>query len=394
MIYVISNVEYPETHKIRPRPEDLLVFLNKARSASFYAGHPRQMVIRRSPDPSYGVDLPGIDNRFVFSGPPERTVPGEVIARAKASYDWDYEIEPGKTKCATTGYMAVMYLASLYPGEEITLVNFGYDVAKSSYRCPWHNWRFEAKELAKFKHIYTADLADHDRIEIAYCADERYMDRVQMSAESVLRHNPNAHITVVSETPLSNVPPGAASRVFPLTKYKLRTTGHISKAAYLRMFLPEVLPALDKVIYLDGDTLCRGSLNGLWRRDVKHLAACHSHDTGRRQAEEIGVDLYHIDAVMLMNLSALRSIDFTAIAAWAAEHFVMPKTHFYCAETVLNACFHDIVDTLPTKWCYCVNRSYGSYNDKGDKENNNTAVILHYIGGQTEAMRKDAAKAL
>ena len=164
MIYVISNVDYPEGKRIRPQPDDLLVFLNKARTARYYSDHPsrKKMCIRRSPEPSYGSDIPGIETRFVFSGPPDKTVPGEIIARLKKFYDWNYEIEPGKTKCATTGYMAVKYLESLYPGEEIVLVNFGFDVKNSTYRCPWHNWQYEARELAKFKHIYTAELRESE----------------------------------------------------------------------------------------------------------------------------------------------------------------------------------------------------------------------------------------
>ena len=396
MIYIISNVDYPEERKIHPNPEDMLVFLNKAKTASYYAAHPnhRKMCIRRSPELNYGSDLPGIDNRFIFAGPPDKTVPGEIINRLKQSYDWDYEIEKGKIKCATTGYMAVKYLEATYPDEEIVLVNFGYEVKKSSYRCPWHNWRFEAKALSGFRHIFTADKTDHDHIEIVYCCDQNYLDTVKMSAESVLRHNPNAHISVVSERQIAGLPCGFENIVFPLSDYKLRTTNRISKSAYLRMFLPEILKSLSKVIYLDGDTLCRGSLNDLWRRDIEFIGACHSHDTGRRQAEEIGIELYHIDAVMLMNLAALRSMNFTKIAAWAAEHFVMPKTRFYCAETVLNACFNDIVETLPTKWCYCMNRSYKSYNGKNEQENSNTACMRHYIGGQIESMRRDAQKSL
>ena len=97
---------------------------------------------------------------------------------------------------------------------------------------------------------------------------------------------------------------------------------------------------------------------------------------------------------MLMNLAALREMQFPAMAAWAAENAPMPNTRFYCAETVLNACFDYLVETIPLKWCYCVNRKYGSYNAKSDKENNNTAVVLHYIGGQFEAMKIDAAKAM
>ena len=34
------------------------------------------------------------------------------------------------------------------------LVNFGFEVQKSTYRCPWHNWKFEAEQLKTYNHIY------------------------------------------------------------------------------------------------------------------------------------------------------------------------------------------------------------------------------------------------
>ena len=54
----------------------------------------------------------------------------------------------------TTGYMVTKWMQQLYPDKEIYLVNFGYEVQKSTYRCPWHNWKFEAEQLAGFKHIF------------------------------------------------------------------------------------------------------------------------------------------------------------------------------------------------------------------------------------------------
>lgn len=390
MIYVISNVEYPEIRKLHPAPDDLLVFLNKAKSASYYQDHQRKMCIRRSPKSEYGVDLDGVDNRFIFSGPPEKTAPSNVIAELKKSYDWDYEIEKGKVKCPTTGYMAVKWVEKMFPGQTITLVNFGYEVDKSSYRCPWHNWRFEAKVLGEYKHIFTADLAEHDRIEIAYCGDADCLERIKLSAASVLRHNPNAHITVVSPEPLA-LPDGLDNVVFNPGRYRLRPAGG-REAGYLRLFLPEALPGMEKVICLDCSTLCRSSMNGLWRKNVKLLGACHSHDFGRKQAAQLGIETYHLSAVLVMNLEALREMRFSTIAAFAAGHFAMPGTQYLGDETVLNACFSDCIETLPTKWCYCIHRRYRTYD--GEKDNSNTANILYYIGGQNDAMRRDAAKEL
>ena len=82
-------------------------------------------------------------------------IPGDFIKKLKKDYDWNYPIEEKAVRSATTGYMVTMYLRYLLPNARITLVNFGYDVKKSSYRCPWHNWEFEAEKLKNMEHICT-----------------------------------------------------------------------------------------------------------------------------------------------------------------------------------------------------------------------------------------------
>ena len=45
-----------------------------------------------------------------------------------------------------------------YPDSEIILVNFGYEVQKSTYRCPWHNWKFEAEDLKNLPHLFLEEM--------------------------------------------------------------------------------------------------------------------------------------------------------------------------------------------------------------------------------------------
>ena len=156
-IYVFSNVEYPEKNKIYAKPEDMLVFLNTARGIDFYKNHQNKVIFHRSPEACYGKKLDCAGNCYVFSNNEKRQIPGKFIATLKNKYDWNYPIEDGKVRCATTGYMVVEYLQNRFPANEIILVNFGYDVKKSTYRCPWHNWKFEAEELERFRHIYTEE---------------------------------------------------------------------------------------------------------------------------------------------------------------------------------------------------------------------------------------------
>lgn len=160
MIYIFSNVEYPESRKLTPQKEDLLVFLNKAASISYYKDHAKKMVIHRMNEASYGSFIPGVRNMVVFGDKNSDRIPPAFIQKLKKDYDWDYPIEEGRSRCATTGYMVTKYIAELFPQEKIILVNFGYDVKKSTYRCPWHNWKFEAEKLSEFQHIYTAEIAN------------------------------------------------------------------------------------------------------------------------------------------------------------------------------------------------------------------------------------------
>ena len=303
--------------------------------------------------------------------------------KIKKGYNWDFDIEKGKVKCCTTGYMCVKWLEETHPTEEIILVNFGYEVKNSTYRCPWHNWKFENEDLAKYKHIYTADMMEHPRIEVVYGGDQNYIEHINMSAATVLKNNPNAHITVLSEEPLDikfdNI-------VVDTNNIKFKgTNGRLTNATYLRLFIPEYINAA-KAIYLDGDCICRAPLDELWNKPIPYIGICHSHDSGVAQAAQIGIPKYGIAGMLVMNLDALRQICFTDIAMYAMQHFIFPKIKVWRHdETIINCCFHDRLTFLPTKWCYCYNRSYEQY---GEKMTANEANIVHFIGGQYEAQKE------
>ena len=155
MIWIFSNVAFGAAEAPQVAEDDLLVFLNKAANVQHYRGHFAKIVYHRSPEEVYGSEVMGCVNRYVFSAG-KASMPGEFIDELKRSYDWNYEIEAGKVKCMTTGYMVAMYMRKLYPDAEIALVNFGFSVKESTYRCPWHNWPFEDKALANFRHVYTS----------------------------------------------------------------------------------------------------------------------------------------------------------------------------------------------------------------------------------------------
>lgn len=161
-VWIISNCAYSRKKLVPAGPDDLLIFLNKAQSLEWYAEHPNRAIFHRSPEKSYGTDEDkSVYHFYCFpKGEDVQYIPPIVIKELKSEYDWNYDIEDGKVKSATTGFMVVKFLEKVLPNAKLVLVNFGYKVEKSSYRCPWHNWEFEAKELGKYTHFYTAEVTN------------------------------------------------------------------------------------------------------------------------------------------------------------------------------------------------------------------------------------------
>lgn len=108
----------------------------------------------------------------------------------------------------------------------------------------------------------------------------------------------------------------------------LPTEGFTGKATWYRIFLPELLPDVDRVLFLDADVIVRDDLGELWELDLgdDHLAAVTNvfpPEYADRPAA-IGLrspDEYFNAGVLLMNLDAMRRDGCTeALYAYGVEH--------------------------------------------------------------------------
>mgnify|MGYP000599277112 FL=1 len=96
------------------------------------------------------------------------------------------------------------------------------------------------------------------------------------------------------------------------------TSGHVNRAAYLRLLIPELVPqAVHRVIYLDTDLVVLDDIQELWEMDLQGKPVGAVPDLGilassrmRRQKEEtLGIQegkLYFNSGVMVMDLEAWR----------------------------------------------------------------------------------------
>lgn len=119
-------------------------------------------------------------------------------------------------------------------------------------------------------------------IDVAFCFDDHLAVPGAVAILSLFQTNPRARVHVLTD-PEPNAAPllrsianscGAEIRIIdsaPERDHGVDTAsdyGRASTATYRRVFLSELLPDLDRVLYLDADLIVRRTLDGLWGTDL------------------------------------------------------------------------------------------------------------------------------
>lgn len=131
---------------------------------------------------------------------------------------------------------------------------------------------------------------------------------------------------------------------------------HLSKAAYFRLLIPEIIREYDKCIYLDCDIIVHGDLRELYEIEIEnyYLAGvrdCHViEDTPFeiKHQQVLGIpsrDKYINSGVMLMNLDWLRK-DNLVTSFWTQ----LQKENWFEDNDVLNVCCYPDIKTIPLKY--------------------------------------------
>lgn len=139
---------------------------------------------------------------------------------------------------------------------------------------------------------------------------------------------------------------------------------------YARLWLPKLMNDVDKCLYLDSDTLVRGSVQELYDSDLK--GKCYGMIMGC--IPEYGYN----SGVMVMDLKRLRELNL-----WndLVEHMRLHAyTYMLPDQTVINRFFKNEITELPLKY------NYPPYTDRyrnatGDCD---SAVIWHFYNGGTK----------
>lgn len=162
---------------------------------------------------------------------------------------------------------------------------------------------------------------------IILACDDKFVPFCSVVISSTIKYNDNVSFYIFTEgltdksiSSLRKLVDGTSNTIsvkvvdkeiikrFPLPKGE--GLSHISVATYFRLFSTELLPELDKAIYLDCDILVRGSLKELWNTDMgaNYLAAVYhpnslSVNNGAFNRLDIPISQGYFNAgVLLMNL--------------------------------------------------------------------------------------------
>jgi lipopolysaccharide biosynthesis glycosyltransferase len=121
----------------------------------------------------------------------------------------------------------------------------------------------------------------------------------------------------------------------------LPITQHFNRAMWYRVHLPELLPSIDRILYLDADLIVLDSLEPLWKTDLKgnYIAAVTNvfGPWDLHYPATIGLTSpkdYFNSGVVLMDLDQLRRDNcVAALRASALEH---GETFWFCDQDALN----------------------------------------------------------
>ena len=233
-------------------------------------------------------------------------------------------------------------------------------------------------------------------IEVALCIDDNVMDYMETLIYSIYK-NTSSYVNVniiykkLSDESLDklawidgkmstvNVRPVQISEELHKSMEKI-SLGHdmwnLPISSYYRIFLADILPDVDRIIYLDADTLLTGDLTELWRTDLEgnFLAACLDERAYMKKVFSVLNPRrreYFNSGVLVFDLCLFRKYktinDFLDFLVDTADLYELGD------QDALNLYFLDAVKLLDSSWNYGV----PSYKEYGQINNIN---MLHFYG--------------
>lgn len=194
---------------------------------------------------------------------------------------------------------------------------------------------------------------------IVSAADERFAPHFASMMHSAWRHNPNATFYLLD----SGISPATESA---LDRFALRygmslhiirvnnrlfagfpTSKHYSAAIYSRLLIPELLPTIDRALYVDADTAVVGDLLSLWVSGLNGIAVAGVFDHAETRRTAVDGQRCINSGVMLMNLEFWRECRITNLTL---EYLARNPDLRWPDQTAINAVCAGRIRIIPPEW--------------------------------------------
>ena len=242
------------------------------------------------------------------------------------------------------------------------------------------------------------------RVHVAVAADERYSGIAGAVIVSVLKRTPDRpicfHILESGFRQESRDRISSLKKCFPNGEFLfypvndtsmfdgLKLPDYISRAATLRLFLPELLKDVDKVLYLDCDTIVCSNIGEIWDTPLENIWIAGVLDCSKSLTEHCDVlglraEQYFNSGVLLMNLEAMRRTDYLKIFSDVIENYADKIT--MADQDLLNLAARGRYRQLPIRWN--LHRGYLKYSmpwtDQMEREEAlRMPGIVHFTGSR------------
>jgi lipopolysaccharide biosynthesis glycosyltransferase len=249
-----------------------------------------------------------------------------------------------------------------------------------------------------------------DIMHIAFGVDDKYVMPLGVLIKSILLTNPQQKIvfhvlaeklSAKNKKLLSELCASSSVHIsfYNITrqdigrfnKYSFDYAGSIT--TYFRLLLPELLPEVNKVLYLDSDILVVGSLTGLWKTDLAGQAAAAvidyalGDDVHKYNITEYKLkNGYYNAGVLLLNLTYWRknAIGIKLMTALCRNE----SKYTHADQDVINHVLKNVIKQVPAKYnCMLIAAQLEDCQIRKERYKDILAgylhpVIIHFAGAQ------------
>ena len=234
------------------------------------------------------------------------------------------------------------------------------------------------------------------KISIAYAPDDNYVNQTVVSMKSALEHNEQVEFIIMysklsAESMQKLGAVGGSLRLIKMDESQfadLTLSKWVTVQAWFRIKLPDLCKDLDKVLYLDCDTLIRGNLDELFSLDLtdKYLAGVKDVWGVSKYVKRLGMKsgVYVNSGMLLFNCDYCRK-----------EHFFDKVVDFAKNNAkIIEFCDQDSINKVVDEYKLVISPKYnlmdtwwrgGYYEFEGEEEteylqSKENPVIVHLTG--------------